>query len=237
MSAADGSMPKYSTDAKVLLSFEDKCYKHSNKLNEQIVKFYEIRKSMQVGRRADCFLWYSTASIPAKKHKRKDFEYEQLEDGRFCVTGWIGAPDVSDEELLIFVREIMSQQECLMTLKKNIPIENETIQSLATTGEHIIRLAESQINQVERITRSIKDLEQQRDAIRCAALEVLLRQYSTLQDSELLSKNDTSLNDSLKSLSNSKRTETDKLIKNKDEFVHLQESIQGSSFGKRRRTR
>ena len=220
--------PTYRTDANsVVLSFEDKCYKHSNKLGEEIERFYEIRAGMQVGGRADCFVWYSTATIPIKQHKRKYIEYDQLEDGRFCVTGWIGAPDVSAEELVRFVNEVIEQQECLMTLKTKLPVESETIQRLTTSTEHAIKLVKKQLEQVDRLTGHIKDLEQQRDSIRLTALEMIFRHYATLKEVNLLSTNDHVVNDSLMSLTNEKRTEADKIIRNKDEFSHLQGILTG----------
>jgi len=230
----NSGIPMYKTDAKVILSFEDKCYKHSNKLGEQIQKFHEIRKAMQIGKRADCFVWYSTTTIPIRRHQRKYIEYEQLEDGRFCVTGWIGADDISEEELVIFVQEVIDQQECLMDLKTTLPLENDTIQNLTTTSEYTMKLAKAQLAQVDKMTSNIKELEQQRDGIRCTALEMVLRQYATLKEHNLLSKSDHILNDSLMSLNNEKRTEADKFIKNKDEFLHLQVNMKGSSSKKRK---
>jgi hypothetical protein len=228
-------IPMYKTDAKVICSLEDKCYKHSNKLGPEIEKFLEIRKAMQIGKRADCFVWYSTTTIPRYGHKRKSFQYEQLEDGRFCVTGWIGADDISEEELVMFVQEVIDQQKCLMDLKTTLPLENDTIQNLTTTSEYTMKLAKAQLAQVDKMTVNIKELEQQRDGIRCTALEMILRQYATLKEHNLLSKSDHVLNDSLMSLNNEKRTEADKFIKNKDEFLHLQVNMKGSSSANKKR--
>lgn len=218
----EGGHPSYTTNtAAVLLSFEDKCYRHSNKLGAQIEKFHEIRAAMQKGRRADCFVWYSTTSIPCRQHKRRYIEYEQLEDGRFCVTGWLGASDVSAEELTAFVQEVIDQQECLAHLKRTLPLENEMIQELASLGDQTMQLAKAQLEAVDGMTRAMKDLETQRDGMRYSALSLLFRQYSTLEDLRLLSKNDSSLHDSIVSLENEKRREADKFIKNKNEFHQL----------------
>lgn len=224
----NSGIPMYKTD-DVICSLEDKCYKNSNKLGPEIEKFLEIRKAMQIGKRADCFVWYSTTTIPRRGHKRKSFQYEQLEDGRFCVTGWIGAKDISDEELVMFVHEVIDQQKCLMGLKTTIPLENDTIQNFTTTSEYTMKLAKAQLAQVDKMTVNIKELAQQRDDIRCTALEMILRQYATLKEHNLLSKSDQVLNDSLTSLNNEKRTEADKFIKKQDEFLHLQVNMKGSS--------
>ena len=232
-----GGVPRYCTDGHVILSLEDKCYKHSNKLGEQISKFHAVRRAMQVGGRADCFAWYSTASIPSRGHQRKSFEYEQLDDGRFSVTGWLGASDVSDEELATFVREILDQQQLLGGLRTSLAAESEVVQELATAAEHAVRLAQSQLEQVDAMTRSIRELERQRDALRCATLEAVLRPYAALRGHGLLAKSDSLLDDSLRSLEQPRRTEADRLIRHRDEFAHLRSAICGLGEGKRARRR
>ena len=232
---ASGCIPLYRTDARVILSFEDKCYKHSNKLGGEIQKFAEIRSAMQIGRQRGLFIWYSTASIPSRGHRRKYTEYEQLEDGRFCVTGWIGADDVSEEEVVRFAQEIIEQQECLMDLRTRLPLENDTIQSLTAVSEQTMKLARTQLAQVDAMTASLKELEKQRDNVRRTVLEMLLRQYATLKEQHLLTKSDQPLEDSLMSLKNERRTTADKIIENKDEFMHLQMHLNRCSHDHKRK--
>lgn len=232
----DGGVPAYaSTNDEIVLSFEDKCYKSSNKLGEQIDKFHELRRGMQIGQRADCFLWYSTASIPIRQHRRKSVEYEQLEDGRFCVTGWLGAADVTPDELTGFVNEVLDQQKCLGWLRRTVPFESDVVQCLASAGEGVVKLAKTQLAHVDRLTKHIRELEKERDGLRCTVLETLFRQYKALQDQRVVLKPDHVISESLQTLGNTKRTEADKLIRNRDEFVHLQTTIAGSAGGPKRR--
>ena len=235
MDDTSSSLPRYRSEGGVVMSFEDKCYKSSNHLGEQITKFHEVRRSMQTGGRADCFLWYSTVSIPRREHRRKSMEYEQTEDGRFSVTGWIGAPDVSREELLSFVREVLDQQEMLMMLKTRVPLENETIQCLSATSEHVMEIVRTQLEHVKRMSKTISELEGQRDGVRRTALEMLLREYSVLKDKNLLTHSDTSLDDCLSSLDREKRNDNCKVIKDKDDFLYLRTNLRGGGGGGKRR--
>ena len=125
------------------------------------------------------------------------------------------------------MEEVINQQECLMNLRTKLPLENDTIQRLGTTGEAVLKLVKLQLEYVDSMTGHIRELEQQRDSIRCAALEIILRQYSALRDCNLLGRSDYDLDASLQSLGNTKRTETDKLVRNREEFHHLQRNIKG----------
>jgi hypothetical protein len=207
-----GTPPTYS-GAGTICSVECKCHKSAKNMNSEITKFARQRSQLLSTDRAQCFVFIASTPIPHRQRRRKSIEVLQV-DGRVSVTSWLGADDLTDEEIAHAIADCIEIQETISKSSHKEPENYELKPILETLYEAL--------SEAEELQETISKLCTHKDRIRLRTLELLLRIYSVAQPNI---DSDSALETALKSLAQPQRIATDKLIKNASEHKHLKREL------------
>ena len=111
---SSGTVPTYvGADRKAhRLAIESKNYASSTSIGAEISSFRERASKMREGRKADCFLFLASRTIPFSNGRRGWIDMSSLESECrrvFCI-GYMGAEDLSEGEVLTMVATILRVQ-------------------------------------------------------------------------------------------------------------------------------
>ena len=236
-SGGELAVPTYFADGEgggIRLSWESKYYRtNTSGIRAEVANFVHTRRRMLERRSAECFVFAATRPIPCGpvNNRRTHIEISRLvDDERLVVTGYIGAADLSAEEVRMMALTVLTLQGALSRLTRRLPLENEVLCELGTVSREALESTQAALTVVTGMCETCNHLRQQAQQLRLEILSNALHQYAGLRSSGLLERSDTNaaLDDALESLASGvkKNARTrDKLITNIKEREALRERL------------
>lgn len=178
------------------LSVEWKGYKNGSKLTEQSQKFGEVRQRMLDGGYAECFLFAATAGIP--RRPRRDLEIVYI-DGRVSVTGYVGADDVTESEILTMVEVVLRLQAHLRP-KADATEPDARKDEIVTMNKWLSERLQEHLSQCENMQKHVSSLSDDLKNMRRATVGMILGQLDTLSHEWHRTPDNTQLYNALSSL-------------------------------------
>lgn len=206
-------------------SLESKAHSRSGGIGAEREKFVQVRRRLMEGRRAECFVFAAKTPIPGQI--RWHFEFVRV-DGRHCVTGYVGAADVSASEVCVMVQIVLKLQEKIdkEILMCSVPSDaalaafvESAVESLHTLREQIARC-----DTMDKIAQGLRD---ETRALRANATASLLSQTALLTANGFRPTDDALADvcDAHASLAGDARRSTCKILRNKEQFSAAQSAV------------
>ena len=232
----ESGTPTYAADgeAGIRLSWESKYYRtETSGIRVEVASFVHTRKRMLERHSAECFVCAATRPIPCGpvNNRRTHLEIARLgDDERLVVTGYLGAVDLTAEEVRMMALTVLTLQGALSRLTRRLPLENEVLRELGAVSREALESTQTALAVVTGMCETCNQLRQQAQQLRLEILSNALQQYASLRSSGLVERSDANaaLDDALELLMGGikKNARTrDKLITNMKEGEILRERL------------
>ena len=215
-------VPTYDTSNAKRCSLESKGHSRSASISAERDKFSQVRRRLMENNRAECFVFACKASIPG--FLRWHFEFNKI-NGRYCITGYIGAEDISSTEVCMLVQMVMKLQDKLDTeVVLHQKPSDGTIAQLVENGlETLYRLRE-QVLRCDTMDKAVMSLRDEVKLLRESLVGTLFNCMETLNAQGFPPREDALLDvrEAYESLETQRKNNC-KILRNKEQFVAAQQ--------------